>query len=452
MSSLDALREAVRVSPDNVPLLMLYGQGCLDHALADEARSAFDRILALDPRHPDARLGVARVLYLMGRNSEAAVRLESLLGDRPGDGVALRLLARVLIAEDNPDGARDAYRRSLEVPGATPDAELEAELGAPSAAPSAPRARVPLGTSGEVVDEDSGDDRALLEERIEVQTRGFDEVGGMEAIKEEIRLKIIYPMSHPELYRAYGKVSGGGVLMFGPPGCGKTLMARTIAGETGSRFLSVGLHDILDLYVGNSEKALHEVFELARRERPCALFFDEVDALAASRADLRRSAGRTLVNQFLSELDGAGAGNEGVLTLAATNAPWHMDTAFLRPGRFDRVLFVPPPDEPARVAIIGIIARGRPVADLDAETLARKTQEFSGADLRSVFDVATEHCLAEALKRGHVVPLTTKALLNAARSIKPSTRAWFENARNYALYSNASGLYDGVLTYLGIRK
>ncbi|HKQ56768.1 MAG TPA: AAA family ATPase [Candidatus Eisenbacteria bacterium] len=453
MSSLDALRDAVRVSPENVPLLLLYAQGCLEHVLADEARAAYERILARDPAHYEARLGIARVLYLTARNSEAAVRLESLLDERPGDSPALRLLARVLLAEENREGAKDAYRRSLEAAGATPDAELESILGGPPPAAAAPKP-TRIDTAGaDVGDEDDRVlDRALLEERVEKASEGFDGVGGMETVKEEIQLKILYPIRHPELYRAYGKTAGGGVLMFGPPGCGKTLLARAIAGEAGSRFLSVGLHEILDLYLGNSEKALHELFETARRNRPCTLFFDEVDALAASRSDLRRSAGRTLVNQLLAELDGSQSSNEGVLVVGATNAPWHMDSAFLRPGRFDRVLFVPPPDEAARAVIVGILARGRPMAELDAPAIARKTPEYSGADLRNVFDVATERCLAEALKKGSVVPLTTKALLAAAGTVRPTTRAWFDNARNFALYSNAGGLYDGVLTYLGIRK
>jgi AAA+ superfamily predicted ATPase len=452
MSSLEGLREAVRVSPENVPLLMLFAHACLEQVLPDEARDAYERVLAIDPGHHDARVGVARALYLKGANSEAAVRLEAVLGDRTDDVAALRLLARVLFAEGNLDGAREAYRRSLKSPGSAPDAELEADLGPTAAPPPAAPRRVSIDDRGVDTDEDAPDDRSLLAEKVERSSVRFDDIGGMEAVKEEIRLKILYPIQHPELYRAYGKAAGGGVLLFGPPGCGKTLLARAIAGETGSRFVSVQLHDILDLYLGNSEKALHELFELARRERPCALFFDEVDALAASRSDLRRSAGRTLVNQFLSELDGPDGGNEGVLVVGATNAPWHMDSAFLRPGRFDRVLFVPPPDEAARAAIARIQARGRPVADLDEAAVAKKTPEFSGADLRSVFDVATERCLAEALKQGRVVPLSTKTLIAAAQTMKPSTRAWFESARNYALYSNASGLYDGVLTYLGIRK
>src|SRR5437588_864282 len=118
---------------------------------------------------------------------------------------------------------------------------------------------------------------------------GFADVGGMEPLKEEIRLKIIHPMNHPELYKAYGKPIGGGILLFGPPGCGKTHLARATAGEIRAGFLAIGINDVLDMWIGNSEKNLHALFEQARANIPCVLFFDEVDALGASRSDLRHS-------------------------------------------------------------------------------------------------------------------------------------------------------------------
>ncbi len=182
------------------------------------------------------------------------------------------------------------------------------------------------------------------------------------------------------------------------------------------------------------------------------LFFEEVDALAADRNDLKRSAGRTLINQFLAEMDGNVGNNDGLLILGATNAPWHLDPAFRRPGRFDRILFVPPPDEPARISVIEVLAKGKPISNLDPRDLARRTKDFSGADLKAVFEIPIERSLAQAMKVGQIVPVTQRDLADVAKTLKPSTRAWFESAKNYALYSNQGGFYNDVLEFLGIKK
>ncbi len=282
---------------------------------------------------------------------------------------------------------------------------------------------------------------------IERPTINFADVGGMDGVKEEIRLKIIHPLEHAELYKAYGKTIGGGILMYGPPGCGKTHLARATAGEVKAGFMSVGVHDVLDMWLGNSEKQLHAIFEQARRNSPCVLFFDEVDAIGASRIDMRQSAGRHLINQFLSELDGVTTSNEGVLVLAATNAPWHLDTALRRPGRFDRIVFVPPPDVAARASILRMLCRGKPVDGIDYDQIAKKTRDFSGADLKALVDVAVEAKLLSAMKTG-LSPLRTGDLLAAAARVKPTTTEWFSTARNYALYSNQGGAYDDILKYL----
>jgi len=290
-----------------------------------------------------------------------------------------------------------------------------------------------------------------LEFRVRADIR-FNDVGGMEKVKEDIRMKIIHPLKNPELFAAYGKKPGGGVLLYGPPGCGKTLLARATAGEINAAFFSVGLHHVLDMYIGESEQKLHKIFELARKAAPAVLFFDEIDALAADRRDMRQSAGRGLINQFLEELDGSRTSNEGVLILGATNAPWHVDGAFMRPGRFDRMVFVPPPDGAAREEIARIHARGKPLVAFDPAAVAKKSEGFSGADLMAVFEVATETALTEAMRKGAVVPVTGRMLMDACNEVKPSTRKWFESARNYALYANQSGFYDDILRYLGLKK
>ena len=146
-------------------------------------------------------------------------------------------------------------------------------------------------------------DNILLQSEIEKPKIKFSDVGGMEAMKEEIALKVIHPLNNPEIYKAFGKKIGGGILFYGPPGCGKTMLARATAGEINANFISVGINEVLDMWMGNSEKNLHNIFEAARVNAPCVLFFDEVDALGASRSDMRNASGRFIINQFLDELD-----------------------------------------------------------------------------------------------------------------------------------------------------
>ncbi|MEM9930531.1 MAG: ATP-binding protein, partial [Bacteroidota bacterium] len=273
-------------------------------------------------------------------------------------------------------------------------------------------------------------------------------VGGMEGVKREIDLKIIQPLQHADLYKSYGKKVGGGILLYGPPGCGKTFIARATAGQIDANFINVGLSDILDMWVGNSEKQLASYFELARQKKPCVLFFDEVDALGAKRSDMRQSAGRNVINQFLAELDGIDDNNDGVLVIGATNVPWHLDTAFRRPGRFDRIIFVPPPDVAGRAAILQLKLKDKPQDKIDFAKVAKKAKEFSGADLNAVVDIAVENILEEAIKTGVPRPIGTKHLLAAVDRHRPSTTEWFTTARNYAMFANKGGLYDEILKYL----
>jgi transitional endoplasmic reticulum ATPase len=453
-SKLDSLREALVVSPENIPLLLLFGQACLDELSFQEARAAFDRILQSDPPHAQAKLGIARGLYLSGNISEAVVRAEALTKANPSFAEAWMLLSRLAIAEGDRGLAAQYYQKAIRLSPSLSDPAIEEDIqiGQPTTSPA------PVTSLASDVEPDTWALMSGLETEsdslpdIQKPKVSFANVGGMEDIKEEIRMKIIYPLQNRALFKAYGKKLGGGVLLYGPPGCGKTLISKATAGEIQANFISIGIHQILDLYVGNSEKNLHQSFQLARDNAPAILFFDEVDALAADRKDFRESAIRTMINQFLAEMDGNIGSNEGILILGATNAPWHLDAAFRRPGRFDRIIFVPPPDETARESIVEILARDKPLKRLDAKALAKRTKDFSGADLKSIFDVATERALSRAMKEGRVVPLTTEDLLQASKGIKPSTRAWFESAKNYALYANQGGFYDDVLTFLGIRK
>ena len=451
MSQLDDLRKALEASPDNLPLLLLAARAALDEFLPAEARKLYQRVVDLQPTHFEGQLGLAHAALSEGRLSEAVVRAEALVQRQPGFAPGWLLLSRLSMMEGRREQAQQHFRKAREADGSISDPALEKELYLDPAGRD-PAARVPAGAlPGAGAGEGAEGAEIAAAIQPEAPSITFADVGGMAAIKEEIRMKILYPLQNPELFRAYGRKIGGGVLLYGPPGCGKTYLSRAVAGEIRARFFAIGIHEILDMWLGNSEKNLHQIFELARQDAPAVLFFDEVDALAADRGDLRKQAGRTLINQFLAELDGTAGHNEGLLVIGATNAPWHLDSAFRRPGRFDRILFVAPPDEEARAAIIALLAKDKPIADLDARALAKKTRHFSGADLKQVFDMAIEFCLARAMKEGRIVPVTTRDLVEAASRVKPSALAWFESAKNYALYANQGGFYDDILNYLKLR-
>jgi len=452
--ALDPLREAVRLSPDNVPLRHhLAGLLVAAGALA-EAERLYRQGLATAPGEQRLRLGLADVFQRQGKPEQALVVIEDLLEQPEPLPQAQLLGARLLLEAGEAVQAARHYHAAVAREPALADPELASRLPAPGE-PLHPAADLdPDGTVEDpfVVDGKvrvaAEDPPGLDEAAAERPSASFADVGGMEAIKDEIRLKVIHPLDHPELYRAYGKPVGGGVLLYGPPGCGKTHLARATAGEIRAGFVAVGLDQVLDMWLGESERKLHELFERARRSQPCVLFFDEVDALGASRSDMRTSAARLLVNQFLAELDGVDRSNDGVLVLAATNAPWHLDAAFRRPGRFDRILFVPPPDAAARAAILRIHCRDKPLGEIDYQRLAARGDGLTGADLKAVVDLAVEAKLLEAIRVGVPRPLTTKDLAAAAKKVKPSTRDWFASARNYATYANQAGLYDDVLAYL----
>lgn len=285
------------------------------------------------------------------------------------------------------------------------------------------------------------------------ETLRFGDVGGLDEVKNEIRMKIIVPFQRPELFRKYGKRIGGGVLLYGPPGCGKTMLARATAGECEATFLNVAIDEILDMYFGESERKLAGLFATARNNAPSVLFFDEVEAIGGSRQQIRNSPGKTLVNQLLSEMDGVSSDNKNMLVMAATNAPWSVDAALRRPGRFDRVLFVPPPDEVARLEILRLHLRERPAAnDIDIGELARKTAGFSGADLLDLVERAAEVPLTEAIRGGEHRQLRRDDFLTGLKKAKPSTREWFAVAKNYATFANTGGLYDDLVEYMTANK
>lgn len=289
----------------------------------------------------------------------------------------------------------------------------------------------------------------IFDNLIETSDITFDDIGGMDELKEEIRMNIIYPFKNPELFIQYGKSAGGGILLYGPPGCGKTYIAKATANECNATFINISLIDVLDMHVGEGERKLHEIFKLARRKSPAVIFIDEIDALGNDRMKTGDNVfARTLVNQFLSELDGLTSNNSSIMIMGATNVPWYVDSALKRPGRFDKTVFVPPPDRNARAQIFNLYLLKKPIDKIDYDKLAELTEDYSPADIIAVCNLAIDRIIRKALKTGEKDLINTSTLIDAINEINPSTIEWLNTANNYVKYSNQSGLYDEVLKYM----
>ncbi len=387
----------------------------------------------------EVRVALGEHLLSQGRSVEALAQLEA----------AVRLAPSLAHVE--------AAARAAEAAGEPRKAEMYrlAARAAPTA-PSTVPAALPT-TPGAAAERSPlrlvASDGHALEASAPGRSVSFDDIGGMQPVKERLTRSFLVPLQNPDLARRYGGQIGGGLVLYGPPGCGKTMFARALAHEIQATFSNIGLSDVLDMWHGESERKLHALFDDARRRRPSVVFIDEVDALGQRRTSLRGSAGRNLVNQLLAEMDGFDHDNDGLFFLGATNHPWDLDPALRRPGRFDRLLFVPPPDAEARRRILELALASRPTrGDLELSLLVPRTDGFSGADLAVLVRRAVEAAMEEAVRGGADVPIVAAHLRNALADVRPSTQAWFETARNYAVYSNESGSLDELLLYLKARR
>jgi SpoVK/Ycf46/Vps4 family AAA+-type ATPase len=376
------------------------------------------------PTDVTLRLHLAELLLEADERDEAVQQLGRVLQEDPGSTRALELIARASApASDDVDWA-----------------QFERELG-----DVVPPMFVEEGEDDEVEEEQPAWD--VTREPVTLA-----DVGGLAEVKERLEVAFLAPLRNPEMRKLYRKDLRGGLLLYGPPGCGKGFIARALAGELGAGFMSVSINDVLDMWIGNSERNLHDVFVTARRNAPVVLFFDELDALGRRRSQLANNAMRTTVNQLLLELDGVGADNENVFVLGATNHPWDVDPALRRPGRFDRTLLVLPPDEEAREAIFRTHLKDRPVAGIDARRLARETEGYSGADIAHVCETAAEKAMIHAVRTQDVRMIGMADLEAALAEVTPSIGAWFETARNVVSFANKDRSYDELHAYMKSRR
>jgi len=437
--------------------------GKLNAMPSDDLISALNAALAADPSNADVRRLLAATLADHGRPDEALAHATTLLATRPDGAAAIAIAERSCRALGHDDRA-DGYARLLGALGPTappaPPAPTVPTAGVPDP-PSADRL-IPLPSEGASIPDnvddlisqwnDSGEPSPAEPDIGELTTSTITlaHVGGLADVKARLDRSLFAPLRNPELAQAFGAHVRGGIVLYGPPGCGKTYLARAVAGELGARFYSVGISDVLDMWIGSSERNVRSIFEVARGHAPCVLFLDEIDALGQRRTNLRTSPGmRNVVNQLLTELDGVDGNNDGVFLLAATNHPWDIDSALLRPGRLGHLVLVTPPDLDARAHILWSHLADRPRAEhLDVWAVAKRTDGFSGADLREACERAVESAMAESLAGGSIVPIDTGRLQDAASTVRPSIGAWVDTARNVATFSNTDGQYDDLVTWL----
>ena len=439
--AINSLKIAQDLSPENLPLRLLLAQAHFDRG---EIRDALELIKSIAVSHIE---NDEAHLLLVTHINAAAMNWGEVIKFAPTQNAVGRLeKAKALFHLGHSQEARDMYREIVQSNPMLEDNSF-ANVLFPSSQNETPGKKSPklrLVSGGE---KDNIDVADLVEP--DVATTTFADIGGLVDVKKTIYRKIIQPYQKPSLFRIYKKKAGGGVLLYGPPGCGKTLLARATAGECGAKFFNIALSDVLDMYIGESERKLKALFDVARNNSPSVLFFDEIEGLGSRRQHNQANSLANVVSQFLSEMDGFAQDNTGVLILGATNLPWAVDPAFRRPGRFDRVLFVAPPDSEARQEILRLQMKGRPGAEnIDLDKIARKTSGFSGADLENLIETAADEAIESSLDTDEIRPIDTNLITEMMKEVRPTTMEWLGSAKNYARYANEGGLYDEVLTFL----
>jgi len=265
---------------------------------------------------------------------------------------------------------------------------------------------------------------------VEIPNVTWDQIGGLEDLKQKLIESVDWPLSHPKMFKRMGINPPRGILLYGPPGCGKTLLARAVATETKANFISIKGPELLSKYVGESEKAIREVFRKAKMAAPCIIFFDEFDSIAPSRGRHTTDSGvsEKVLSQFLTELDGLEV-KKDIIVIAATNRPDILDPALIRPGRIDRILLVPAPDEDGRQQILNIFTKDMPLAaNIDLNELNKKLDGFTGADIETLCREAGMIALRENMRARKITEEHFKmAIESLYPSITPEIIKWYED-------------------------
>lgn len=445
---LDAMRRAISADPEDVELRLHLSGLLLDSNAPDAVSEAIGHLATVLQLAPaDAR---ARTMMAQALAGPAAGSLRADQNAPPRSTTNASPPAHPVSTANNLSGKSadfdwaHAENQLSDVVGPMFDGAGFDESAFGSATPD----NAKVGNTEAIRMRADGSDDGAPSAEVERPTITLADVGGLQQVKDRLNASFLAPLRNPELRRLYGKSLRGGMLLYGPPGCGKTFLAKAIAGEMGASFLTAGLSEIVEMWIGQSERNLHELFQQARRAAPCVLFLDEIDALGAKRSLNRGSAMRNVVNQLLAEMDGVNSKNEGVYVLAATNQPWDIDPALRRPGRLDRTLLVLPPDGPAREAIFRYHLSSKPIEGINLASLAADTEGLSGADIAYLCELASEIAIMDSIRSGSARMIRMADLQAARPQVKPSTLTWLDTARSVVAYGEDDGTFADLKAYL----
>jgi len=441
-----------------------------------EAIDLYTQAIKLDPLYSSAYFNRGLSYALLSKYDNARNDIERVLELEPDSYDAPYVMGLINEYEGNLEEAKKWYEKSLSIKPDYIQAKTRLErltdkLGKPGAMPGALQGKVNKGAKGkgvgaaqigigtgtaataeQTVEEE--ENKTIIEEGQIKQVRWyksnitFKDVVGLEKQKKQIYENIILAIKKPELLKAYGKKLGLGVLFYGPPGNGKTFIVNAIAGETQSNVIIVRIHEIVDMYAGNTEKNLHAVFEQARQHTPCILFFDEIDALGMKRdsGGEQMSYMRMAVNAFLTEMDGVEKNPEGIFVIGATNQPWDMDPALKRSGRFGEQIYFPPPNYKARKAAFKYNTRNMPLGRINFGRLARATMGYSQADISEICDKAALIPAVEEDRTGIRRKVLMKDFLKMIKTHSSTLDEWYAMVRKEIISKTETQIVDGKKT------
>jgi len=423
-------------------------------ALYDEAGKLFDqekfndavelytKAIEIDPEYSSAYFNRALTYTELGEYEKALRDIDIVLKFEPNAFDAYYLMGRIAELQHDYEGAKEWFEKALSINPNYAPAKTSLEL---------------LNKNNFTIQESSNieENKTVIEEGQIKKVRWYKsnitlkDVVGLEKVKEEIYENIILAIKKPALLRSYGKKLGTGVLFYGPPGNGKTYLVKAIAGETNANVIIANINEIVDMYAGNTEKNMHAIFEQARKNAPCILFFDEIDALGGKREGMgeQQSYMRMAVNQFLQEMDGVEQNPEGIFVIGATNQPWDIDPALKRSKRFGEAIYIPPPNYKERKAAFIYNTRNMPISRfVHFGRLARATMGFSQADIYEICDKAALHAAVYEDRTGKKKKITTGDFIREIKRHGNTLDEWYGMIKKEIISKREVQIVDGKKT------